>query len=127
MANTTISLTQEDGLIAPNSFEVPVVQGDTIDFVAPSDSPAVLSLSPDAIAALSPSPASPLQLSASERVSFTFSTSSPGAYSILFSQQAGPDPQLPAPSTTLFLQILGAEASPPPMAVAGGRTRDAQG
>ena len=128
MANTTITLTQEDGVIVPSGDVVSVVQGDTIDFVGASDSPAVLTFSPDAISALSPSPASPLQLAASQQVSFTFSTSNPGAYSIMFSQQPGPVPQIPAgSSTSLFFQIWGVEAAPPPMAVAGGRTRDAQG
>jgi len=129
MANTTITLDREEGMIVPSSDAVPVVQGDTIDFVGTNDGPAILSFSPDAISVLSPRPTSPLQLAASERRSFTFTSSDLGAYSIRFSSESDSLPQIPTTtSANLFLQVGGMLPPPPPaMTVAGGRTRDGQG
>src|ERR1700739_1738447 len=92
MAHTDITLINSGGILVPSADSVPVVKGDTISFATSDGAPAFAFLSSDAIAALSPRPASPLQIAAGKKVDFTFSSSAPGAYSCYFGLTGGSAP-----------------------------------
>jgi len=106
MANTTITLTNEQGALVPSQPSVPVSSGDTVAFSTSDGSMAFLFFSPDAIAALSPAPSNPVEVSSVPAV-FTFTSSDPGAYSVYFETAA--DATTPAfpllPSNLLMLEV----------------------
>jgi plastocyanin len=104
MANTSITLTTEQGALVPSQPSVAVNEGDTVTFTAAGS--AFIFFSPGAAAILSPLPSSPVDIS-SGSAEFTFATSSPGAYSVYFETTAGATiPEFPiAPSNLLLLQI----------------------
>jgi plastocyanin len=106
MANTQITLTLNEGILVPSASSVPVTSGDTIAFATADGSAAYLFFSPDAAAALSPSPSSPLEVSAGSEP-FTFTTSEPGAYAVFFETSASaPATPFPvSPSNELLLEI----------------------
>jgi len=82
MANTTITLINDNGAYVPSAPSVPVVAGDTVSFATSDGKAAQLFFSPDAASVLSPTPASPFQLAASGNAAFKFTSSAPGAYSV---------------------------------------------
>jgi hypothetical protein len=92
MAHTDIKLINSDGILVPSADSVPVVSGDTVSFSTSDGGPALAFFSPDAIAALSPRPASPFPIAAGKTADFTFSSSKPGAYSAYFALAGGSAP-----------------------------------
>lgn len=106
MANTHITLTNDRGTLVPSQPSVPVYTGDTVSFSTIDGSPAFLFFSPAAIAVLSPAPTGPTEVS-STPVTFTFTSSSLGEYSVFFETTAGSTtPDFPVrPSNLLMLEI----------------------
>jgi hypothetical protein len=106
MANTNITITKQDGVLAPSQSSVPAVQGNTVTFLTKSDS-ATLFFSPDAVSILSPSPSAPVTIAAGGKTAFTFTSSKPGAYSVFFEPNASKPPaNFPVrPSNQLLLEI----------------------
>jgi len=92
MATTAIILTNDNGTLSPSQFSVPVTSGDTVTFSTSDGSAAYLFFSPGAAAVLSPAPSSPVEVS-SIAVSFAFTTSDPGTYSVFF--ETAPDATVP--------------------------------
>lgn len=86
MANTDvlIAYNSEGGVYIPAAATVSVVSGDTVSFSTSDGSPVQLFFSPDAASVLSPAPANPCIMAAGQKVSFTFMSSAPGAYSVFF-------------------------------------------
>lgn len=105
MANTAIILTNEEGALVPSLPSVPVNSGDTITFSTSDGSAAFLFFSPGAISVLSPTPVNPVQVSAA--TTFSFLSSSPGAYSVYFETTAAATvPDFPVvPSASILLEI----------------------
>jgi hypothetical protein len=92
MAHTDITLIDSGGILVPSADSVPVVSGDTVSFSTSDGAAAFAFFSPDAIAALSPRPASPFPIAAGKKADFTFSASKPGAYSVYFGVTGGSAP-----------------------------------
>ena len=88
MANTVITLTNEQGALVPSQPSVAVNSGDTISFSTSDGNAAYLFFSPAAIATLSPTPSNPAEIS-SVAATFEFTSSSAGAYSVYFETDAG--------------------------------------
>jgi plastocyanin len=116
MANTEITLANDGGAIVPTPSSVHVVHGDTVTFSAENGAPVVLFFSPGAASILSPAQHGPVSIAAHGKAVFTFSSSSPGAYSVFF----GVDPKSPPSSFPqkisgeLLLEISSLGAAPPP-------------
>jgi len=110
MANTLIMLTLNEGILVPSPSAVAVVSGDTIAFATADGGTAYLFFSPDAAAALSPSPVSPLEVTGSSEI-FTFTTSDPGAYAVFFettaTAPATPFPVVPSAELVLAIDYTG--------------------
>jgi hypothetical protein len=106
MANTDITIAKQDGALVPSQPSVPVVQGNTVTFSAPSAG-ATLFFSPDAISILSPSPSAPVTIAAGGKTAFTFTGSKAGAFSVFFEPNASTPPaSFPVrPSNLLLLEI----------------------
>ena len=106
MANTQVTLTNDDGVLVPSQASVHVTSGDTVAFSIADGSSAYLFFSPAAASALSPAPSSPVEISASA-TEYTFVTSDSGAYSVFFetSEEAAVPPFPVAPSNLLMLEI----------------------
>ena len=116
MANAEIILANDGGTIVPSTSSVPVVHGDTVTFSTENGAPVVLFFSPGAASILSPTQHGPVSIAAHGKAVFTFSSSSPGAYSVFF----GADPKS-TPSSfperiseELLLEISSPGAAPPP-------------
>jgi hypothetical protein len=115
MANTDINLSEDAGTLVPSAPSVHVAKGDTVSFATDNGAPVVLFFSPGAASILSPAPQSPHAIAAHGKAAFTFSSSSPGAYSVFF----GVDPKTPPPSfpektsQELFLEISSLGGKPP--------------
>ena len=90
MANTVITISMENGVLAPSQPSVSAVQGDTVTFSA-SDS-ATLFFSPGAVSILSPAPSAPVSIASGGKTAFTFTSSKPGAYSVFFEPNASTPP-----------------------------------
>ena len=91
MAHTEITFTDNSGVLIGNQSSVSVTKGDTVAFSINAGQ-AFLFFSPDAAAALSPSPNGPVRVSASAGATFTFTSSDPGAYSVFPSTDASVAP-----------------------------------
>jgi hypothetical protein len=106
MANTAITLTNEQGALVPSQLSVPVNSGDTVTFSTSDGSTAYLFFSPGAAAALSPAPTSPVEVT-SAPATFEFTSSSVGAYSVYFETDASVTvPAFPVgPSNLLMLEV----------------------
>lgn len=106
MANTAITLTNEQGALVPSQPSVVVNSGDTVSFTTSDGSSAYLFFSPEAAAVLSPTPSSPIEAS-STAAEFSFTSSSAGSYSVFF--ETSTDVTLPlfpvAQSNQLLLEI----------------------
>jgi hypothetical protein len=114
MAHTDIQLIDSDGILVPSADSVPVVSGDTVSFSTSDGSPAFAFFSPDAIAALSPRPASPFPIAAGKKADFTFSSSAPGAYSAYFAVTGGSAPgKFPTDSSQVLRLEVGTSDAPP--------------
>ncbi len=92
MANTHITLFNDRGTLVPSADSVQVVSGDTVSFSTKDGSPAFAFFSPEAMAVLSPKPASPFLIAAGKKAEFSFSSSKPGSYSAYFGSGAGSAP-----------------------------------
>lgn len=104
MANTDVTVASKDGVLVPSQFSVPVSENDTIGFSTSEPNGVYLFFSPDAAAVLSPTPSSPVSVSAGTTASFTFKSSQPGAYSVYFGADASSAPAcFPAASSNLLL------------------------
>lgn len=103
MANTAITLTNEQGALVPSQPSVAVNSGDTVSFTTSDGSTAYLFFSPGAAAVLSPAPSSPVEASATA-AEFTFTSSSPGTYSVYF--ETSTDVTLPPFPVTQSNQLL---------------------
>ncbi len=104
MANTQINLQLSDGVIVPSQGSVPVKEGNTVVFVNNTSGVVLLFFSPGAASALSPAQSS---ISPSHKCEFVFTTSTPGAYSVLFGVTGSTAPTVfPTDhSTDLRLQV----------------------
>jgi plastocyanin len=103
MANTAITLTNEQGALVPSQPSVTVNSGDTVSFSTSDGSVAYLFFSPGATSALSPAPTSPVEVS-STAATFSFTSSNPGAYSVYFETAANAEvPPFPAASSNLLM------------------------
>ena len=114
MANTNVTLVHTDGTYVPSVASVPVVSGDTVSFSTDDGSAALAYFSPAALAALSPKPANPAMIGAAGRSVFSFATSNPDAYSIVFAAQGSPAPMdyPPGASGELVLEFEASDAPP---------------
>lgn len=92
MANTEVTLVHTDGTYVPSVASVPVVSGDTVSFTTDDGSAALAYFSPAALAALSPKPSNPATVGAAGRSVFSFATSNPDAYAVVFAAQGSPAP-----------------------------------
>ncbi len=92
MANTEISLVNKGGKYSPSAASVAVVKGNTVTFSTSDGSAAFLFFSPGAAAVLSPAPGKAFSLAAGKKATFTFTSSSPGAYSAAFGANANSAP-----------------------------------
>lgn len=104
MSSTTIILISEQGAVSPSQPSVAVNTADAVSFATGDGSTVYLFFSPGAASILSPAPASPVAVS-SAPVTFSFTASTPGAYSVYLETSAtAPLPEFPvAPSSTLAL------------------------
>ncbi len=123
MATTAISLTNNQGVLTPSQPSVAVTSGDTITFSTIDGSSAYLFFSPGAAAVLSPAPSTPTKVS-STAVSFTFTSSAPGAYSVFFETSADatpPDfPVIPSGQLALEIDVTGVGFGTPDNRTKGG-------
>lgn len=92
MANTDVTLINQNGTLVPSADSVQVVSGDTVSFSTSDGGAAFAFFSPDAIAVLSPRPASPFPIAAGKAAKFSFSSSQSGSYSAFFARNAGAAP-----------------------------------
>ncbi|MGA2633402.1 MAG: hypothetical protein ABSF16_04145 [Terracidiphilus sp.] len=92
MASTEITLINKGGKYSPSTASVAVVKGETVTFSTSDGSIAFLFFSPAAAAVLSPAPGNAFQLTAGKKATFTFTASSPGAYSVAFGANASSAP-----------------------------------
>ncbi len=92
MASTEITLISMGGKYSPSTASVAVVKGNTVTFSTSDGSAAFLFFSPAAAAVLSPAPGSAFSLAAGKKATFTFTSSSPGAYSVAFGANANSAP-----------------------------------
>src|ERR1039458_2426900 len=92
MTSTEITLINKGGNFSPSIASVAVVKGDTVTFSTSDGSAAFLFFSPGAAAVLSPAPGTAVPLADGKKVTFTFSSSSPGTYSAAFGANANSAP-----------------------------------
>ena len=105
MAHTEVFISNDADTLVPSQPTVEVNVGDTLAFSVSGSGPVFAFLSPAAISALSPSPASPVALSIAGPTVFTFTTSDAGAYSVFFETTPdGPVPDFPL-AKSAFLQL----------------------
>ena len=114
MANTNVTLVHTDGTYVPSMTAVSVVSGDTVSFSTDDGSAALAYFSPAALAVLSPTPTNPATIGAAGRSVFSFATSNPDAYSVVFAAQGSPAPaNYPdGPSGNLVLEFEAPNAPP---------------
>jgi hypothetical protein len=84
MPHTAIILTEINGFLVPSQPSVAVVAGDTVTFTIARAPSATLFFSQDAVSVLSPSPGPSMQLGAGNQAAFSFTSSEPGAYGVVF-------------------------------------------
>ena len=84
MSQTTVQISNLNGLLTASQKSVKIASGDSIVFSAPPDSSATLFFSPACSSILSPAPSGPMTITAGESRSFTFTSDAPGAYSVFF-------------------------------------------
>ena len=92
MANTDVTLEPTEGTFVPSVETVPIAAGDTVTLHNNGGGPVYLFLSPDALKLLSLKPGSVPSIPGSGKEVFTFSTASPGAYSVYFGADAAMAP-----------------------------------
>ncbi|HEY1985259.1 MAG TPA: hypothetical protein VGG85_07620 [Terracidiphilus sp.] len=92
MAHTDVTLINAEGVYVPSADSVSVTSGDTVSFKTSDGKIALAFFSPDAVAAISPSPVNPVSIKG--QAQFSFATSAAGAYLVFF----GTDPTATAPS-----------------------------
>jgi hypothetical protein len=114
MANTDITLIHSDGNYVPSAASVSVVNGDTVSFSTNDGSSALAYFSPDTLAVLSPKPANPATIGSAGKTVFSFSSSSPGAYSVFFAADAASAPaNYPSRKSQALLLETAASEQPP--------------
>jgi len=114
MANTDVKLVHTNGSYVPSVASVRVVNGDTVSFSTDDGSSALAYFSPDALSVLSPKPANPASVGGAGQAKFSFSSSSPGAYSVFFAADSSSAPSsYPAGnSQTLLLEVAASDQPP---------------
>ena len=112
MANTDVTLVHTDGTYVPSVASVSVVSGDTVSFSTDDGTPALAYFSPAALAVLSPTPTNPATIGAAGRSVFSFASSNPAAYSVVFAAQGSPAPSSypNGPSGNLVLEFEASDA-----------------
>jgi hypothetical protein len=113
MANTDITLIDNDGILVPSAGSVSVVSGDIVSFSTEDGRAAFAFFSPDAISVLSPRPASPFPIEAGKKAEFSFTSSAVGAYSAYFTYTSGSVPKFPT-DTSQQLRLEVDASIPPP-------------
>ena len=114
MANTDVTLINDNGTLVPSADSVHVVSGDTVSFSTSDGSPAFAFFSSDAIAVLSPKPVGPFPIAAGKKAEFTFSSSQPGSYSAFFGPDAASAPAaFPSGESQLLRLEIDASIAPP--------------
>ena len=113
MANTDITLIDNDGILVPSAGSVSVVSGDTVSFSTEDGRAAFAFFSPDAISVLSPRPTSPFPIEAGKKVGFSFSSSAAGAYSAYFAYKSGSVPKFPTDRSQQLRLEVDASIAPP--------------
>jgi len=88
MAHTEIFVSDDAGTLVPSQPSVAVSSGDTLALSLSGAASVFAFFSPDAMAAISPAPTGPVQLSPQGPTVFTFTTSEPGAYGVYFEATA---------------------------------------
>ncbi len=84
MNSTQINLQISGGVVVPSQNDVKVIQGDTVTFVNADAAPVSVFFSPDAMKAMSPTPAATETISADGTAGFAFTTSAHGSYTAFF-------------------------------------------
>ena len=105
MANTDVTLVHENGAYVPSVASVPVVTGDTVSFSTDDGTEALAYFSPDALSLLSPTPANPATVGSAGTAAFSFTSSGPGAYSVLFAADASSAPSRYPTGSSQNLQL----------------------
>jgi hypothetical protein len=107
MANTEVTLINNQGVYVPSAASVAVVRGDTFSFKTNDGSAVFVFFSPDAMAVLSPVPRSPFPIATGSKAEFSFASSEPGAYSVYFAPEADLTPASfsSARSESLLLEV----------------------
>jgi hypothetical protein len=105
MAHTDITLIHNGGNFVPSAARVQIVSGDTVSFATSDGTPVVLFFSPDAAAILTPAPAKPFPIAPKGKAVFAFSSSSPGAHSVLFRRDSNSAPSSFPSETSLELLL----------------------
>jgi|SRR5580700_2869913 hypothetical protein len=120
MANTHITISNDQGVLVPSADSVQVVSGDTVSFSTQDGSPAFVFFSPDAIAVLAPKPASPFPIAAGKKASFSFTSSQPGSYSAYFGHDIGSAPATFPNGKSQALRLeINSSFQPPPFSGPG--------
>lgn len=115
MANTDVTLINNDGAYIPSVASVPIIAGDTVSFSTDDGSSALAYFSPAAISILSPKPVNPVTIATAGKAVFSFSSASPGAYSVFFAADASGAPgSFPDQSSQVLLLEFAAPVQPPP-------------
>lgn len=107
MANTAITVSKKNGVLVPSQSSVQVVEGDSVAFSTADGTAVTLFFSPDSASILSPAPSGPVEVPAGGSLSFTFTKSGSGAFSVFFEPDAATPPaSFPVQATTqLLLEI----------------------
>ena len=115
MANTEIMLVNDEGVYVASIASVPVTEGDTVSFSTSDGSAVVFYFSPDATAAVSPTPTSPFPLATGGTAVFAFKSSSSGAYSVFIGgvSSAAPESFPHDKSPNLVLAMIVPDGSVP--------------
>ncbi len=105
---TTITFSNDGGSPVPSVSTVPVVSGHSIHLAAAEGEKAVLHLSPELAAIVSPAVGAVIALDGTGPVQLTFTSSDEGAYFILVAaEEAATPPQFPtAPSAHLHISLV---------------------
>ena len=103
MAHTDVTLSNDSGTFVPSLSSVPVVKGDTVSFSTSSGN-VFLFFSPAAASILSPAPKGAVGITGSAKMTFTFTSSNPGAYSVFFEKTSLPaSKSFPLKASSLLL------------------------
>jgi hypothetical protein len=112
MANTNVVFRDEIGVRIPSVPKVAIVATDTVTFSVEDGADSTLCFSLNAASILSPAPDAQVGLATGQTLTYTFTSSTPGAYGVV-----ALDPQVPVPQSLNF----GGPTDPPLLVVHAGR------